>query len=816
MKRAASASSSSSSSQQHKPKKQKPCKEEEQPLSPVVKGIPQTPTPEYESSRPTREELSSIALEGLRTIYTKLQLKPEDPSSLTKDQVLKGIDDCEKLDWSTLQYEDLCDILVYYQQNEITEGDDVVKLIHQLRKQCGPDGGPERGIQNNNKLLNVPQNFLPIAEDLNVIEGGLTIRELSVLPQESLIQACGKANIKIDQNQNLSKDELVLFVQDKLKWNSFDKNSLLKILTTCYKAKNDNGEFSQLLLKYRKEELINSKLLNEIAIDRKLRKNKNPNNIPLISLESQERLNQTCESIFPILENLNQEIKLIKQEDVEIFGNSKIEGTNDPIVVRLENHGQKIESKHQNLLSSEEFKNRLYQSLESLKSIEWRKEFVLAGGAVLSLMHDLPVKDYDFFIQRSPELWNEQTKTWNQELATKISIEFLRDLWNQSNNSRNKNEQDDPVILKNGQSLSIVLPSGQEVQVILRLYTNVAEIITGFDIPFCQAAYSVDAGLQTTIPCLRSIVSRIIYPDGLRCSSTYWKRITKYVEKYHLAIVFPSLSTFFEPVFDRSSSTSVPLLLKPKSQSIRFMVKPLSSNISNIMRGFIQPANAGEIKNYFHFKTSEQAESDYDLFNPRKIQKLLNEIDSYFMPPFSYAYTNAILMQRMVIPRLLRTPPTQPQSFIFDPKFVENHILEINVPEWGNNFRKFLPLEVGNQIALEHFHSRNNHSMTSANSRSVTLKKFIAQFEHQGVPYYGGPHVVSEVTRIVDHFERLLKDPILKKITIETRANTSHFFYFETCHIDWRTQDPSTQVVKLINGSFDPQISNYKQMAFSS
>jgi hypothetical protein len=709
---------------------------------------------EHEKTRPTLEELNSLENETISFIHDRIFGRETIRSTGTTEKQRELIHNFQGLNWKHFEMDDLIEIIQnHYGNNEIVTKP--IETILRLRLQS-----------------KIPKKIVP-GEEISRWD-----------TEEQGVSDLGPSKMELR-----SVRDRIDMKSPRNTWEEFTLQELNLLAQHHYKlpTTKTHKECVDSILNQRKRKTLGL-YLKTIAIDRLLR-NQRAEDIPLARFdnihnksfqEELEPLSEKYETLFSSTQ-IQKEIDSIQKIDPEIFIEQCC-----PIVIKPLRNATKI---HTNL-TTQIVSQRLKKLLPGLDTFHWRPEFVLAGGSVMSLIHNTSVNDLDFFMIQSTEIFDSQTGKWNEEEATKIAIQFLRDLWRtvlenhtQFSGEHPKYVWEDmgPYIIKNGQSFNITLPNNVHVQVILRLYTNVAEILTGFDIPFCQAAISNNPSIELimTFPCVQSFISRVIYIDGMRCSSTYWNRIQKYIQKYDLSLIVPSVHHFFVPFFKNPSND-----LYLKSDVIRMIVKPETPAFT---RATITQLLLLE-KDQTIVKTS-----DYDAYNLKSIERMLKESYYYLGAPWCWGWCNAILVRNICIPRLIKTPPElfSQKIEILDLKYIEAHLIQINTEDDEYTFHQYIPLENedNNEIVLSRF-------LSNVSSRMNVLSKYQTECEKNNILYYGGPHIIKEIQRLVDFFQE--KQKLFGKSFVSP--------------VNWRTVDPGSQTVSLISGSFDPRFSSFKEM----
>lgn len=68
-------------------------------------------------------------------------------------------------------------------------------------------------------------------------------------------------------------------------------------------------------------------------------------------------------------------------------------------------------------------------------------------------------------------------------------------------------------------------------QFILRIYGSISEVLGGFDLPVCACGFSLENGLQLTPLCAFNLVTKSVFLDSSRRSTSYETRLSKYRDR---------------------------------------------------------------------------------------------------------------------------------------------------------------------------------------------------------------------------------------------------------------------------------------------
>jgi hypothetical protein len=144
-------------------------------------------------------------------------------------------------------------------------------------------------------------------------------------------------------------------------------------------------------------------------------------------------------------------------------------------------------------------------------------DLCLAGGSIVSILFKKDVKDYDLFII---------TKDENK------ALESIRNL------GKHIKEHDPKMFITRNDFTVTFNTKGKQIQIITRLYFNITQVISGFDIDSCCVAWN-GKELYAMPRFTRSIEKGYNIVDYERQSQNYHTRLYKYFDKYGFAMVFP-------------------------------------------------------------------------------------------------------------------------------------------------------------------------------------------------------------------------------------------------------------------------------------
>lgn len=165
------------------------------------------------------------------------------------------------------------------------------------------------------------------------------------------------------------------------------------------------------------------------------------------------------------------------------------------------------------LISAAEKLKKLKISAGGIDLSKYDGKIVLAGGSLVSLLLQRPVKDYDFFFVGC-------TKKEAMSLVQKICL----DLFGGAPNGKSA------TIIATKKCWTIKYKKGSDTkqyQFIFRIYKNIDEILLGFDIDSCCMVYDGD-DMYLSKRCLHSLQNHVNVIDFTRMSPTYEYRLYKY------------------------------------------------------------------------------------------------------------------------------------------------------------------------------------------------------------------------------------------------------------------------------------------------
>jgi len=178
--------------------------------------------------------------------------------------------------------------------------------------------------------------------------------------------------------------------------------------------------------------------------------------------------------------------------------------------------------------STETFKKKLYEFAGPFLKNLPMENLVLAGGAVLAVLQEVPEhyaqlgSDLDLFIKAENLVTAKQTYT-----------NLLAYLLAEHRNTRFQ----DLLVVRTTNAITFAFGHPQRhIQLILRRYRNVADILLGFDVDCCQVAFDGEKVLATPAA-LRAINTGINIVDPERGTRKYEERLTKYAKRGYMVAV---------------------------------------------------------------------------------------------------------------------------------------------------------------------------------------------------------------------------------------------------------------------------------------
>lgn len=241
---------------------------------------------------------------------------------------------------------------------------------------------------------------------------------------------------------------------------------------------------------------------------------------------------------------------------------------------------------------------REYLGCEFLDGEDWGP-FVIAGGAITSLLTGMGVQGASPVPYRRPGMWKTRPLFHNtkERLIKDIDLNLI---------TRDRNEADracqrllawcqkvsgfiETVAVATDQSFTITMRSyGIDVkfQVILRLYNSISQVITGFDIDSCTAAWD-GKRVYCTQRYIRALQTGYNIADPERQSTTYAYRLIKYLQR-GFGIAMPGLELPIRKV-STTESTGVMRIIDRWTHFSKFVNDAYASK-----RGGYGNENSGE------------------------------------------------------------------------------------------------------------------------------------------------------------------------------------------------------------------------------
>ncbi len=178
-----------------------------------------------------------------------------------------------------------------------------------------------------------------------------------------------------------------------------------------------------------------------------------------------------------------------------------------------------------------QFHELFYDRFPFLSNINW-DGILIAGGAIISILTDKPVRDLDVFIYGSnPEKRMHEMIEHIKLYFTNRSIDYIK-------NKHTYTMKIDRFGTTTGLGGGHGTGDGYEIQFILRNYNCISEILHVFDIGSCSIGFDGHQLYVTEIGHL-AMTMKINVIDLTKRSATYEKRLVKYFDR-GFSIVLPN------------------------------------------------------------------------------------------------------------------------------------------------------------------------------------------------------------------------------------------------------------------------------------
>lgn len=125
--------------------------------------------------------------------------------------------------------------------------------------------------------------------------------------------------------------------------------------------------------------------------------------------------------------------------------------------------------------------NQIITGLNNLRYLTSMKGVFIAGGAIFSILFDLPIKDIDVFLYGLSE-------TEAIDTIRRIS-DYFKLFGDDDKSIGNCTRTANAITFNNIRTKYIEAEAGTEIQIILRLYQTPSEVIHGFDVDCCCLGY---------------------------------------------------------------------------------------------------------------------------------------------------------------------------------------------------------------------------------------------------------------------------------------------------------------------------------------